>query len=93
MEAENARKATYESSKIRNKRKRPKQRRVPSDWTALRGQLRNDLDHLIDIDKLHPGLQILGIVMPDELGLFSPSEEGTSALVRFFNNGPVALDA
>jgi len=30
--------------------------------------------------------------MPDELGLFSPSEEGAGALVRFFDNGSVALD-
>lgn len=54
-------------------------------------QLRNDLDHLIDIDELHPSLQILCGVVPDKLGLLRPTKEGTRALVRLFDHRPAAL--
>ena len=54
-------------------------------------QLWNDLDHLIDIDELHPSLQVLCVVVPDKLGLFRPPKERTRALIRLFDHRPAAL--
>ena len=72
-------------SKAENQKKTERER--------LSGQLWNDLDHLINIDKLHPSLQILCIIMPNKLGLFRPPKKRTRALIRFFNHRPTPLDA
>ena len=44
-------------------------------------QLWNDLDHLIDIDKLYPSFQVLCIVVPYKLGLLRSPKERTRALI------------
>jgi hypothetical protein len=60
---------------------------------ALRRQLWNDLDHLIDIDKLYPSFQVLCIIVPYKLGLFRAPKKGTRALIRLFDHRPAALHA
>lgn len=59
---------------------------------TLSRQLWNDLDHLIDVDKLYPSLQILGVIIPYKLGLLGAPKEGARALIRLLNDGPAPLD-
>lgn len=48
-------------------------------------QFGHDLDHLIDIDKLHPALERRLLVVPDERALDRAPEKGRDTLVRLFD--------
>jgi hypothetical protein len=54
--------------------------------SGLRGQFGDYFDHLVNIDELHPSLQILLVIMPNELRLLASAEEGTRALIRLLHD-------
>ena len=49
-------------------------------------QLWYDFDHLVDINELHPSLQVFLVVVPNELRLLASAEERTCALVRLLHD-------
>jgi len=52
---------------------------------TLCGKLRDDFDHLIDVDELYPRLQVLLVVMPNERRLLGSAKESARALVMFLH--------
>jgi hypothetical protein len=60
---------------------------------GLIGELGYDVRHLVDVDELDPGLEILVVILPDELGVWRPAEVGRDALVALLDDNAAALDA
>jgi len=60
---------------------------------GLIGELGYDVRHLVDIDELDPGLKILVVVLPDELGVWGAAEVGGDALVALLDENAASLDA
>src|ERR1700677_3269949 len=54
--------------------------------TGLRSQFGDDFDHLIDIDELHPSLQVLLVIVPNKFRLLASAEESTSALIGLLHD-------
>ncbi|KAJ7813455.1 hypothetical protein B0H14DRAFT_3112118 [Mycena olivaceomarginata] len=51
----------------------------------LRSELGDDIDHLVDIDKLHPALEVLRALVPHERAVFGAVKERAHALVVLFD--------
>jgi len=61
--------------------------------TKLGGELGYDFDHLVDIDKLDPCLQVFRVVVPYERRLSRPAKERARALVLFLDENVFPRDA
>ena len=59
----------------------------------LCGELWKDIDHRINVDELNPGLQILGVVVPDECRLLCPPKECASALIVLLDQDITTCDS
>ncbi|SRR6266702_203262 len=59
----------------------------------LVGELGNDVGHLVDVDELDPGLKVLIVILPHELGVGGTAEVGGNALVALLDEDTAALHA
>lgn len=59
----------------------------------LVGELGDDVSHLVDIDELYPGLKVLIIILPYELGVRCAAEVRRHTLVALLDEYATALHA